>query len=124
VQAVERSGTLGNQVLASFGKQAQHFRFGLGIDPDHSTFMLRTHLRFGRISLCAIALACEKDTPTLGRVLSLIPLLSHFRTPRSLRRDASLEQANPAVGRAAGRWRAIPITGVLEALSGCRPLTS
>jgi hypothetical protein len=32
VQAVERSGTLGNQVLASFGKQAQHFRFGLGID--------------------------------------------------------------------------------------------
>jgi hypothetical protein len=52
VQAVERSGTLGNQVLASFGKQAQHFRFGLGIDPDHSTFMLRTHLRFGRISLC------------------------------------------------------------------------
>jgi hypothetical protein len=33
----------------------------------------------------------------LGCVLSLIPLLSHFRTPRSLRRDASLEQANPAL---------------------------
>ena len=38
-----------------------------------STFM-RAHLRVGRISL---ALACVKDTPTLGCALSHIPLLSH-----------------------------------------------
>ena len=32
VQAVERSSTLGDQVLAPLGEQAQHLRCGLGID--------------------------------------------------------------------------------------------
>jgi hypothetical protein len=45
--------------------------------------------------LSAIALACVKDMPTSGSVLSHTSFES-LRTPRSLRWDASLEQANPA----------------------------
>ncbi len=32
METVERPGTLGHQVFAPFGKEAQHLRFGLGID--------------------------------------------------------------------------------------------
>ena len=32
MEAVERPGTLGHQVFAPLGKEAQHLRFGLGID--------------------------------------------------------------------------------------------
>jgi hypothetical protein len=71
------------------------------------TFM-GAHLRFGRTSVPS---ACAKDTPTSCHAHTSFETL---RPPRSLRRDASLEQASPSRGRA-GSSRAIPKTGTLEA---------
>jgi hypothetical protein len=56
--------------------------------PSHE----RTHLRFGRTPLPP--LACAKDIPTSGS--APIALLSHFAR-RTLRWDASREQANPSL---------------------------
>ena len=72
----------------------------VGIDPDQDLHA-RMHLRSGRASAIG---ARAKDTPTSGP--APIPLLSHSAR-RSLRRDASREQANPISGRQEVRERSL-----------------
>ena len=67
----------------------------MGIDPDQYLHG-RAYLRFGRTSPPLAAFA--KDIPTTSGLCSHTSFES-LRLPRSLRRDASREQANPTGGR-------------------------
>jgi hypothetical protein len=56
-----------------------------------STFM-RAYLRFGRTSVTIVARVGHSDFGWCSHTS-----FESLRTPRSLRRDASLEQANPSL---------------------------